>query len=337
MADLSTTYMGVKLKNPLILGASNLVSKPDVIKQIEDAGIGAIVYRSLFEEQIQLENLQMDEDLSEYENRNAEMTNLFPGLEHAGPKEHLYNIEKFVKSVNVPVFASLNAIYEPTWTEYAKELEKTGVAGLELNLYAVPGYFELTGDSIEEKQVQIVKAVKQAVNIPVSVKISLFYTNPLNFIKKIDEAGADAYVLFNRFFQPEIDIDNEEYSYPWELSNPKDHMMGLRFAGLLYGNLDGSVCASRGIYDGNDVIKMILAGADVVQIVSTIYRNQPNIVADILVDLNKWMDDKGYKSLDDFRGKLSRKNLKDPFAYQRAQYVDILMKADVIFKKYPMI
>ena len=337
MADLSTTYMGVKLKNPLILGASNLVTKPDVIKQIEDSGIGAIVYRSLFEEQIQLENLQMDEELTEYSNRNAEMTNLFPGLEHAGPKEHLYNVEKFVKSVNVPVFASLNAIYEPTWTEYAKELEKTGVAGIELNLYAVPGYFEMTGESIEEKQVQIVKAVKQVVSIPVSVKISLFYTNPLNFIKKIDEAGADAYVLFNRFFQPEIDIENEEYNYPWELSNPKDHMVGLRFAGLLHGNLDGSICISRGIYDGNDVIKMILAGADAVQIVSTIYRNQPMVVSNILDELNKWMDDKGYKSLDDFRGKLSRKNLKDPFAYQRAQYVDILMKSDTIFKKYPMV
>lgn len=181
------------------------------------------------------------------------------------------------------------------------------------------------------------KVVKQVVNIPVSVKISMFYTNPLNFIKKIDEVGADAYVLFNRFFQPEIDIENEEYSYPWELSNPKDHMLGLRFAGLLHGNLDGSVCVGRGIYDGNDVIKMILAGADAIQIVSTIYRNQPGVVTNILDDINNWMDDKGYKTLDDFRGKLSRKNLKDPFAYQRAQYVDILMKSDVIFKKYPMV
>ncbi|HSO88077.1 MAG TPA: dihydroorotate dehydrogenase-like protein [Draconibacterium sp.] len=337
MADLSTTYMGIKLKNPLILGASNLVSKPETIKQIENAGIGAIVYRSLFEEQIQLESLQMDEELSEYENRNAEMTKLFPGLEHAGPKEHLYNVEKLKKSVNVPVFASLNAIYEPTWVEYAKELEKTGVDGLEINLYAVPGYFEVTGQSIEDKQVQIVKAVKNAVKIPVSVKISLFYSNPLNFIKKIDEAGADAYVLFNRFFQPEIDIEKEEYYYPWELSNPKDHMLTLRAAGLLYGNLSGSICASRGIYDGSDVIKMILAGADVVQIVSTIYRNHPSVVSDILMDMNRWMDEKGYKTLDDFRGKLSRKNMKDPFVYQRAQYVEILSKSDTIFKKYPMV
>ncbi|KJF42528.1 dihydroorotate dehydrogenase-like protein [Draconibacterium sediminis] len=337
MANLTTTYMGVELKNPLILGASNLVSKPDVIKQIEEAGIGAIVYRSLFEEQIQLESLQMDELLSEYENRNAEMTDLFPGLKHAGPKEHLYNVEKLVKSVDVPVFASLNAIYEPTWVEYAQELEKTGVAGLEINLYAVPGYFEVTGESIEDKQVQIVKAIKQVVKIPVSVKMSLFYTNPLNFIKKVDEAGADGYVLFNRFFQPEIDIEKEEYFYPWELSNPKDHMVGLRYAGLLHGNVEGSVCISRGIYDANDVIKMLLAGADVVQVVSTIYRNSPSVVSDILMDINKWMDDKGYKTLDDFRGKLSRKSMKDPFAYQRAQYVDILTKSEDIFKKYPMV
>ncbi|PIF05234.1 MAG: dihydroorotate dehydrogenase [Draconibacterium sp.] len=337
MADLSTTYMGLKLKNPLILGASNLVVKLDTIKEIEKAGIGAIVYRSLFEEQIQLESIQMEEELSEYDNRGPEMTNLFPGLEHAGPKEHLYNLEKLKKSVNVPVIASLNAIYDPTWVEYARELEKTGVDALEINLYAVPGYFEVTGKSLEDKQVQVVKSVKNAVNIPVSVKISMFYSNPLNFIKKIDEAGADAYVLFNRFFQPEIDIEKEEYYYPWELSNPKDLMVSLRFAGLLYGNLDGSICASRGIYDANDVIKMILAGADTVQMVSTIYRNRPSVVAEILNNINKWMDSKGYKSLDDFRGKLSRKNLKDPFAYQRAQYVDILMKSEEVFKKYPMV
>jgi len=337
MADLSTTYMGIKLKNPLILGACNLVAKPETIKQIEQAGIGAIVYRSLFEEQIQLENLQMDEELTEYEYRNAEMTNLFPGLEHAGPKEHLYNLQKLKKSVNVPVFASLNAVYEPTWVEYAKELEKTGVDGLEINLYAVPGYFEVSGQSVEDKQVQIVKAVKKAVKIPVSVKISIFYTNPLNFIKKVDEAGADAYVLFNRFFQPDIDIEKEEFHYPWELSNPKDRMLALRAAGLLYGNVNGNICASRGIYDGDDVIKMILAGADAVQIVSTVYRNQPVVISDILSKLNSWMDEKGYKTLNDFRGKLSRKNMKDPFIYQRAQYVDILMKAESIFKKYPMV
>jgi dihydroorotate dehydrogenase (fumarate) len=311
--------------------------KQGVADQLEEAGIGAIVYKSLFEEQVQLEGLQMSEDLSEYEYRNAEMERLFPSIEHAGPKEHLFNLEKLKKSVNVPVIASLNAIYEPTWIEYAKELEKTGVDGLELNLYAVPGYFEMEGNAVEAKQVQIVEAVKQAVSIPVSVKISLFYTNPLNFIKKVDEAGADAYVLFNRFFQPDIDVDEEEFYFSWSLSNRKDSLMALRFAGLLYGNLDGSICAGRGVYNAKDVIKLILAGADAVQIVSTIYKNKPEVVSDILMDLNRWMDENEYKSLDDFRGKLSRKNLKDPFVYQRGQYVDIIMNSEEIIKKYPMV
>lgn len=337
MADLSTHYMGIPLKNPLILGASNLVSKPETIKQIEEAGIAAIVYKSLFEEQIQLETLQMIEDIEEYEERNAEMVKLFPSIEHAGPKEHLLNLKKMKELVNVPVIGSLNAVYDPTWVEYARELEKTGVDALEINLYAIPGYFEVPGHLIEEKQVQIVKSIKQEVKIPVSVKISPFYTNTLNFIKKIDEAGADAYVLFNRFFQPEIDVENEEYRYPWELTHPKDHMLSLRYAGLLYGNLEGSLCISRGFYTAEDIIRAILAGADTVQIVSAIYKEHPAVVKTILEGIHSWMERKNYASLADFRGKLSRKNLKDPFVFHRGQYVDILANSDSIFKKYPMI
>ena len=337
MADLSTTYMGVKLKNPLILGASNLVTKPEVIKELEEAGIAAIVYKSLFEEQIQLESLQFDEELNEYANRNSEMGRLFPDIEHAGPKEHLYNLKKLKKNSSVPVFASLNAIYEPSWVDYAKQLEDTGIDGLELNLYFTPGYFEVEGSSIEEKQYQIVKSVKKAVKIPVSVKLSPFYTNTLNFIKKLDEAGVDGFVMFNRFFQPEIDIDNEVFHFPWELTQSRDHHLSLRYVGLLHGNIESSICASRGIYTAEDVIRLVLAGADVVQIVSTIYKNQPAYVETILTEVQAWMAKKGYKKLDDFRGKLSRKNLKDPFTYQRAQYVDILSKSEEIFKKYPMI
>lgn len=337
MADLSTTYMGLKLKNPLILGASNLVNKPEVIKQLEDAGIAAIVYKSLFEEQIQLESIQLEDELHEYEERNAEMTSLFPNLEHAGPKEHLYNVKTLKENSSVPVIASLNAIYETTWVEYAKELEQTGVDALEINLYATPGYFEVVGSGIEEKQVQIVSSVKKAVKIPVSVKLSPFYTNTLNFIKKLDEAGADGYVLFNRFFQPDIDIEEELFHYPWELTQEKDHQLALRYAGLLHGNIDASICASRGISDSADVIKLLLAGADVVQVVSAIYRHQAPFVTNVLNELSDWMDKKKYMTLNDFRGKLSRKNLKDPFAYQRAQYVDILMKSEEVFKKYPMI
>lgn len=337
MTDLSTTYMGIPLKNPLILGASNLVAKPETVSQLEEAGIAAIVNKSLFEEQIQLESLQLIEELSEYEERSAEMSRIFPSLEHAGPQEYLLNLKKLKETVKIPVIGSLNAVYEPTWVEYAREMEKTGVDGLEINLYAIPGYFELDGNSLEEKQVEIVKSVKNAVKIPVSVKISPFYTNTLNFVKRIDEAGADAYVLFNRFFQPEIDTEQETYYYPWELTHPKDHMLSLRYAGLLYGNLDGSVCISRGLYTADDVIKAILAGADAVQVVSTVYKNHPGVVSEILEGITSWMEKKSYKTLGEFRGKLSRKNLTDPYVYQRAQYVDILAKSETIFKKYPMI
>jgi len=337
MADLSTTYMGIKLKNPLILGACNLVTKPEVIKELEEAGISAIVYKSLFEEQIQLESLQFDEELNEYANRNSEMGRLLPDIEHAGQKEHLHNLKKLKKATSVPVFASLNAIYEPSWVDYAKQLEDTGIDGLELNLYSTPGYFEVSGSSIEEKQYQIVKSVKKAVNIPVSVKLSPFYTNTLNFIKKLDEAGVDGFVMFNRFFQPEIDIDTELFHFPWELTQSRDHHLSLRYVGLLHGNIEGSICASRGIYTAEDVIRLILSGADVVQIVSTVYKNHPAYVGTILTELQDWMDKKGYKNLDSFRGNLSRKNMKDPFTYQRAQYVDILAKSEEIFKKYPMV
>jgi dihydroorotate dehydrogenase (fumarate) len=337
MADLSTTYMGVKLKNPLILGACNLVTKPEVIKELEEAGIAAIVYKSLFEEQIQLESLQMDEELNEYANRNSEMGRIFPDIEHAGTKEHLYHLNKLKQNTSVPVFASLNAIYEPSWVEYAKELEATGIDGLELNLYATPGYFEVGASSIEDKQYQIVKSVKKAVKIPLSVKLSPFYTNTLNFIKRLDEAGVDGFVLFNRFFQPEIDIEEEVFHFPWELTQARDHHLSLRYVGLLHGNIEGSICASRGIYNAEDVIRLLLAGADVTQIVSTVYKNQTAHVGTILSEVQAWMDKKGYKKLGDFRGNLSRKNLKDPFTYQRAQYVDILAKSEEIFKKYPMV
>ncbi len=336
MANLSTTYMGIPLKNPLILGACNLSAKPETVKKLEEAGIAAVVYKSLFEEQIQLESLQLEEELGEYSDRGAEMERLFPNIEHAGPAEHLMNLRNLKGQLSIPVIASLNAVYEPSWIEYAVELQKTGVDALEINLYAVPGYFETDGQSIEEKQVEVVKAVKQAITIPLSVKISPFYTNTLNFIKKIDEAGADAYVLFNRFFQPDIDVNKEEFYFPWELSASSDRMLSLRFAGLLSGNLDGDICMSRGIYTSEDAIGMILAGANVLQVVSTIYKNHPAVVTEILDNMSKWMDAHNYATIDDFRGKLSRKNLKDPFAYKRAQYIDILAKSDSIFKKYPM-
>lgn len=339
MLNLKTKYMGLELKNPVIVGASDLVSNPDILKKIESKGAAAIVYKSLFEEQIQLENLELFELRTEYEDRNAEMITLFPNSkqDYTYPEQHLINLKKARESLSIPVFASLNAINDKTWVEYAKEIEKTGVNGLELNFYTLP---EKSGDNhedIEAKQVKTFMKVKSAVKIPVSVKLSPYYTNPLKFISELEKAGADAFVLFNRLFQPDIDIETEEHHFPYSLSNAEDNRLPLRFAGLLYGNTKSSVCTNTGIFTGHDVIKMLLAGADCVQVVSTLYLNQVNVLGTIISDIEKWMDLKGYQTIDSFRGKLSKERSDDKIPYNRAQYIDFKLSTSAILKKYKII
>ncbi|MBN2805661.1 MAG: dihydroorotate dehydrogenase-like protein [Prolixibacteraceae bacterium] len=336
MANLSTSYMGILLKNPIVLGASNMVSDLEQIKKAEAAGVAAIVYKSLFEDQIQLESLQLDEELHEYDFRGAEMEKIFPEIEHAGPKEHLIALRKLKESVSIPVIASVNAIYSPTWVEYAKLIEETGVDGLEINFYRVPVSAEADAKMIEDHQVKILKEIKEAIKIPVSVKVSTFYTNPLSFMTKLSKAGADGIVLFNRFFQPEIDIETEEFYFPWELTRKGDYQVTLRYTGLLYGKIKASVIANRGIKNSSDVIKMILAGADAVQMVSAFYENGVGYATTLLSELEKWMDQKGYAQLSDFKGKLSKQNIKDEYAYKRAQYIDILKNSSEILKTYPL-
>jgi dihydroorotate dehydrogenase (fumarate) len=337
MADLKTSYMGIELKNPVIVGASNLVVNIDNLKKMEDAGAAAIVYKSLFEEQIQLENLQLFEQMQEYTDRHAEGASLFPDIEHAGPEEYLMNLILAKKSVNIPVFGSLNAVNFESWVDYAKKIEETGVDGIELNFYSVPTDVEIMGRALTNEKLDIMEAVRNAVKIPIAVKLSPYYTNPLYVIKQMDKIGANGFVLFNKLFQPEIDIDTEELRFPYNLSNHDECRLPLRFAGLLHGKIEGSICSSRGIFTGEDVISMILAGADCVQVVSTLYKNGIDQIGAILTDVERWMDKKNYKTLTDFRGKMSKENISDPFAYRRAQYVEILMKSDEIFKKYPTV
>lgn len=331
MANLTTKHLGITLKNPIILGASNLVNNTDNLKKAEEAGIGAIIYRSLFEEQLQLENREMSEQLEAYDERNAEMINLFPNLEHAGPEEHLLNLRKAKEAVSVPMIASLNAIYKETWVDYAKQLEQTGVDGLELNFFAVPRDMDRSGHDLIVQQLDFLKAVKAAVKIPVSVKLSSFYTNVLKTVKDMDEAGADGFILFNRLFEPDIDVEAEKHVAPWNLSTPSDHRLSIRYLGLLSGNVDASLVANNGIYEGNDVVKMVLAGADAVQAVSTFYHNGVKHIATMLSEIEDWMERKGYKSLDEFKGILSAKSINDPFVYKRAQYIDMILKSDEYF------
>jgi dihydroorotate dehydrogenase (fumarate) len=336
MADLSTNYLGLTLKNPIIVGASNMVMDMDALVKIEEAGAGAIVFKSLFEEQIQLERMQHDDGLDEYKERHAEMISLFPKVEHAGPEQHLLQLKKVVEKVSIPVIASLNCVYDITWAEYAEKLAETGVMALELNFYDTPRDTKKAGKEVIEQQMAVLKKVKQTVKIPISVKLSPFYTNPLNVIKQMDDVGVSGFVLFNRIFQPDVDIESEELVFPWHLSNEGDHRLPLRFTGMLYGDINADIAANTGILKGSDMIQMLLAGASAVQVVTTLYKNGIGQITKMVNDLNEWMEKKQYNKIDDFKGKLSKKNINDPFAYKRSQYVDILMKANDIFKKYPL-
>lgn len=331
MANLTTKHMGLTLKNPIILGSSNLVSNIDNLKKAEDAGIAAIVYKSLFEEQIQLENYEMENQMEAYDERHAEMISLFPNMEHAGPKEYLYNLRKAKESVSIPVIASINAVYKESWVDYAKQIEETGVDGIELNFFAIPREMQKSGHDIIVDQIEVLKAVKKAVKIPVSVKLSSFYTNILKTVADMDAAGADGFVLFNRLFEPDIDVEAEKHAAPWNLSTPGDHRLAIRYIGLLYDNIKGSLVANSGIYEGTDVVKMILAGAGAVESVSTFYHNGIKHIAAMLTEIEEWMDRKGYKTIDDFRGTLSSKAINDPFVYKRAQYIDMILKSEDYF------
>ncbi len=334
MVDLKTKYLGLDLKNPVILGASNLVTKIDNLKRAEEAGASAIVYKSLFEEQIQLESAQLDDQLEEYNERNAEMVKLFPSIEHAGPEEHLVNLRKVKETLGIPVIASLNAIYTESWIDYAQQLEQTGVDALEFNFFYVPRDTQTDGRDVNNQQLEIIKAVKPKIKLPVSVKLSPFYANPLNVVAQMDKLGVNGFVLFNRLFQPDIDIEKEQHFSPFSLSSPEDNKLSLRFAGMLYGTIGASICSNTGIFSGADVVKMILAGADCVQLVSTVYKNKIEYISTILKDLQTWMESKNYVNLEAFRGKLSQKNTNDPFVYKRAQYIDLLLKSDQIFKNH---
>ncbi|HEY9595533.1 MAG TPA: dihydroorotate dehydrogenase-like protein [Spirochaetia bacterium] len=325
MASLKTQYMGLTLANPVIAGASDLTANVDTIKRIEDAGAGALVLKSLFEEQIQLERLKLEEDLSKDDNLYGEMATIFPRLEHAGAREHLLWVKKSRSAVKIPVIASLNAVERRTWAEYARQLADQGVDGLELNFFASPRDAEIGGAIIEEEQLDAVRDVRAQVKIPIAVKLSLFYSNPLNIVSRLDREGVDGFVLFNRFFQPDISVETESMTQPFNFSTTVDNRLPLRFAGLLYGRIRADVCASTGIVSGADVTKMLLAGAAAVQVVTGLYRNGVKSIRGMLDELERWMDGRGYATIDAFRGKLSAQRSSDPWAYTRAQYAKMLL------------
>jgi len=336
MANLQSSYMGIPLKNPFVVGACSMTAHMDSIKRMEDSGAAAIVIQSLFEEQIQLQQMRMEEELTVSDNLDAEIQDLFPDVEHGGPEEHLMWVKKTKEAISIPVIGSLNCTNPETWSEWAVRMEETGVDGLELNFFAIPIDGSKSASEIEAEQVDALKRVKSKVNIPISVKLSPFYTSPLEIIHNMDSVGVNGFVLFNRMFHPSFNIEKETGQYPFNLSSSNDHRMALRFAGLLYDKVKGSICTSNGIHTGEDAIEVLLAGTNVFQAVSTLYRNRIDVIGSILKDIEAWMDRKGYETLDDFRGKLSVEKTPDKWTYRRAQYVKMLLKADDYVARPPV-
>jgi dihydroorotate dehydrogenase (fumarate) len=325
MPDLKTTYMGIPLRSPIVVGASSVSAMVDKIKMAEQAGAGALVIRSLFEEQIRFDALRMEESLSVGAESQPEARTYFPRIKHGEAKEHLMWVEKARKAVAFPLLASLNAVTPGAWTEYARQLEETGINGLELNLYSVAADTRRAGTAIEEELYEAVEAVRQQIKIPLAVKLSPFYTSVASVAAELDKRGAAGLVLFNRFLQPSIDPTTETLTSEMVLSNPEELKLPLRWTALLYGRIKAEIALSTGVHSGLDAAKALLAGATVVQTASAVIKHGLPYVSTMLRQLEEWMTEKGYTSVGEFRGKLSQKQAADPSAFERAQYVRLLL------------
>jgi dihydroorotate dehydrogenase (fumarate) len=329
--DLSTTYLGLKLRTPLVPAASPLSEELDNIKQMEDSGASAVVLYSLFEEQLRQDSAELDHHLEQGTYSTPEALTYFPEPQEfrLGPEEYLDHISAAKRAVSIPVIASLNGSSVGGWTNYAKAIQQAGADALELNIYNIPTDTELSSATIEQVYLDIVKAVKSSVTIPVAVKLSPFFTNFANMAKRVDQIGADGLVLFNRFYQPDIDLESLEVKPNILLSTPMAMRVPLRWIALLYGKLRTSLAATSGIHRASDVLKMLMAGADVTMLCSTLLRHGPRQIGVIERDLVAWMEEHEYTSVTQLKGSLSQKNCAEPSAFERAQYMKAISQFPV--------
>jgi dihydroorotate dehydrogenase (fumarate) len=324
--DLSTTYLGLKLRSPLVPAASPVSEEIDTIKEMEDAGASAVVLYSLFEEQLRQDRLELAERLDQGTFSYAESLTYFPEPEEfrLGPDEYLQHITRAKAAVKIPVIASLNGSSAGGWTQYAKAIEQAGADALELNIYHIPTDMDLTSEDVEDTYLEIVKAVKSEVKIPVAVKLSPFFTNFANMAKRLDATGVNGLVLFNRFYQPDIDLESLEIKPNILLSTPMAMRVPLRWIALLYGRLQASMAATSGIHRASDALKMLMAGADVTMLCSVLIRHGVRQIAAIERDMVAWMEEHDYTSVTQLKGSLSQKNCANPTAFERAQYMKAL-------------
>lgn len=324
--DLSTTYMGLKLKNPIVPSASPLSQNVDTVKSLEDAGAAAIVVYSLFEEQINHESGELDHYLSYHSESYAEALNYFPEQEEfmLTPYQYLDHIANLKKAVDIPVIGSLNGISTGGWIKYAQNIEQAGADALELNVYYIPANPLVDGAEIEKRYIDVLQEIKKNVKIPVSVKLSPFFTSMSNMAKKLDEAGADALVLFNRFYQPDFDLEKLEVVPNLILSTNWAMRLPLRWVAILYGQLKANLAFTSGIHDHIDVIKATMAGADVSMMCSELLTGGVKRVSEILKNLEQWMTENEYDSINMMKGSMSQKAVAEPAAFERANYMKML-------------
>jgi len=321
--DLTTNYLGLKLRSPLVISASPLSEDVGNIRRMEDAGAAAVVLHSLFEEQLRQDRLELNRHLESGTESFAEALTYFPDAEeyHLGPDEYLKHIAAAKKATNIPIIASLNGSSAGGWTSFAKQIQQAGADALELNIYYIPTDMNLTGTEVELTYVEILKSVKAAVSIPVAVKLSPFFSSFANMARRLDAAGANGLVLFNRFYQPDIELESLEVKPNILLSTPMAMRLPLRWIALLYEKLNASLAATSGIHRASDVLKMLMAGADVTMLCSTIIRHGIPQIAMIERDLVDWLEEHDYESVSQLRGSLSQKNCAEPAAFERAQYM----------------
>jgi dihydroorotate dehydrogenase (fumarate) len=323
---LETTYLGLKLNNPLVVGASPFSEEVHVACQLQDAGASALVMRSLFEEQIDAEQRALIHAIETPAESNAEATSYFPSFSEyqLTPDRYLRQIEHLRAALTIPVIASLNGCRPGGWTDYASRMEAAGASAIELNLYQLATDPSMDAEQIENAMLETVSLVTAAVNIPVSVKLSPFHTSPANFALALERVGAAGVVLFNRFYQPDFDTEQLEAKSQLKLSDPSELLLRLRWLAIISPHMRGSLSATGGIHSSDDIVKAILAGAHTVQLVSVLLKHGPRVLFSLQEGLENWMKEHDYSNIDEFRGAMNLRRCADPAAFERANYMRIL-------------
>lgn len=326
MADLSTQYMGLSLKNPLVPSASPLSRKLDDIKKLEEAGAAAVVMYSLFEEQVSLETGELSEMLFQGTMSLADASVYFPHRYEypRDPEEYVEHIQAAKEAVSIPIIASMNGTSIGGWLEYAAKIEEAGADGLELNVYFIPTTDTMFGLDIETLYLDILKAVKKRISIPVAMKLSPFFSSLPNFAVRLDEMDVSALVLFNRFYQPDFDVEQRQILPSLSLSDPQDILLPLRWIAILYGQVDCSLALTSGVHSGTDALKAIMAGADIANLCSVLLKEGAEHLTTILKDLEEQMDRLEIESIESIQGCLSLQEYVEPSAFERASYIKLL-------------